>query len=176
LSYRWEVLRGDPERILIEEKDANGSRVEITIPWHERRPVLSGSAMESNRVDIGLFVGNGEYWSAPAFFSVYFPDNQKRVYDDRGQVLSIDYSLDHYVDPFVDTPRKWQDKYKYDDEGTCIGWTRFHKGEKLAQEFTADGLLIIDTGKNESKVKTKPVRYVGRQLKGARTVLIQEIQ
>ena len=176
LSYRWDVLRGDPERILIEEKDANGSRVEITIPWHERRPVLSGSAMESNRMDIGLFVGNGEYWSAPAFFSVYFPDNQKRVYDDRGQVLSIDYSLDHYVDPFVDTPRKWQDKYKYDDEGTCIGWTRFHKGEKLAQEFTADGLLIIDTGKNESKVKTKPVRYVGRQLKGARTVLIQEIQ
>jgi hypothetical protein len=176
LSYRWEVLRGDTERILIEENYANGSRVEITIPWHERRPVLSGSAMESNRVDIGLFVGNGEHWSTPAFFSVYFPDNQKRVYDADGRILSIDYSLNNYVDPFVDTPRKWQDKYKYDDEGTCIGWTRFHKGEKVGQEFTADGLLIIETGKNESKVKTKPVRYVGRQLKGARTVLIQEIQ
>jgi hypothetical protein len=176
LSYRWEVLRGDPERILIEENDANGSRVEMTIPWHERRSVLPDSDMESNRVDIGLFVSNGEHWSAPAFFSVYFPDNQKRIYDADGRILSIDYSLNNYVDPILDTPRKWVDKYKYDENGSCTGWTRFHKGEELAQEFTADGLLIIDTGKNESKVKTKLVRYVGRQLKGARTVLIQEIQ
>jgi hypothetical protein len=174
LSYRWEVLRGDPERILIKEKDATGGLVEVTVPWHERRPVLPGSAMESNRVDIGLFAGNGEHWSAPAFFSVYFPDNQKRVYDDRGHILSVDYSLNNYVDPFVDTPRKWRDEYKYDENGTCVGWTRFHKDDGEGQEFTADGLLVVDKGEDESKGKTKPVRYVGRQLKGGRVVLVQE--
>ena len=174
LSYRWEVLRGDTERIIIKEKDATGGLVEVTVPWHERRPVLPGSAMESNRVDIGLFAGNGEHWSAPAFFSVYFPDNQKRIYDTEGRILSIDYSLNNYVDPFLDTPRKWRDKYKYDDNGSCAGWTRFHKGEKQSQEFTADGLLIVDKGDGGSKRKTKPVRYVGRKVKGDQVVLVQE--
>ena len=130
--------------------------------------------MESNRVDIGLFAGNGEHWSAPAFFSVYFPDNQKRVYDDHGRILSVDYSLDNYVDPFVDTSRNWRDEYEYDDNGTCMGWTRFHKGDEQGQGFTADGLLVVDKGDGGSKRKTKPVRYVGRQLKGGRVVLVQE--
>ena len=174
LSYRWEVLRGDAERILIEEKDANESRVEITIPWHERRPVLPGSKMESNRVDIGLFVSNGEHWSAPAFFSVYFPDNQKRTYDADGQILSIDYSSDNYVDPFIDTPRKWLDKYKYDENGSCAGWTRFHQGDKQGQEFTAQGLLVVDKGGGGSKRETKSVRYVVRKVKSGRVVLVQE--
>jgi len=174
LSYRWEVLRGDTERILIKEKDATGGLVEVAIPWHERRPVLPGSKMESNRVDVGLFVSNGEHWSAPAFFSVYFPDNQKRIYDADGQILSIDYSLDNYVDPFLDTPRKWVDKYKYDQNGSCAGWTRFHKGEKQGQEFTAQGLLVVDKGEGGSKRETKPVRYVARKVKGGRIVLVQE--
>jgi hypothetical protein len=70
LVYRWVVLRGDDSRIEIEKLEAKGSVVEIKVPWHERRPVLPGSALESNRVDVGLFVGTGDHWSAPAILSI----------------------------------------------------------------------------------------------------------
>ena len=174
LSYRWKVLRGDDERITIEKQDANGSLVEITIPWHERRPVLPGSAMESNRVDIGLFAGNADHWSAPAFFSVYFPDNQKRVYDDRDRILSIDYSLGNYVDPLIDTPREWQDKYRYEDNGSLLGWTRYRKGKVDEQEFTAGGLLVVAKNNDGSPAETTSVRYLVQKSKGDRVVLTQE--
>ena len=174
LSYRWKVLRGDAERITIEKQDANGSLVEITIPWHERRPVLPGSAMESNRVDIGLFAGNADHWSAPAFFSVYFPDNQRRVYDDRDRILSIDYSLGNYVDPLIDTPREWQDKYRYEDNGSLLGWTRYRKGKVDEQEFTAGGLLVVAKNNDGSPAETTSVRYLVQKSKGDRVVLTQE--
>ncbi|MDA0725811.1 MAG: hypothetical protein O3B25_16295, partial [Verrucomicrobia bacterium] len=174
LSYRWKVLRGDAERITIEKQDANGSVVEITIPWHERRPVLPGSAMESNRVDIGLFAGNADHWSAPAFFSVYFPDNQKRVYDDRDRILSIDYSLGNYVDPLIDTSREWQDKYRYEDNGSLLGWTRYRKGKVDEQEFTANGLLVVAKNNDGSPAETTEVRYLVRKSKGDRVILAQE--
>ena len=174
LSYRWKVLRGDAERITIEKQYANGSLVEITIPWHERRPVLPGSAMESNRVDIGLFAGNADHWSAPAFFSVYFPDNQRRVYDDRDRILSIDYSLGNYVDPLIDTPREWQDKYRYEDNGSLLGWTRYRKGKVDEQEFTAGGLLVVAKNNDGSPAETTSVRYLVQKSKGDRVVLTQE--
>jgi len=174
LSYRWKVLRGDAERITIEKQDANGSLVEVTIPWHERRPVLPGSAMESNRVDIGLFAGNADHWSAPAFFSVYFPDNQRRVYDDRDRILSIDYSLGNYVDPLIDTPREWQDKYRYEDNGSLLGWTRYRKGKVDEQEFTAGGLLVVAKNNDGSPAETTSVRYLVQKSKGDRVVLTQE--
>jgi hypothetical protein len=174
LSYRWKVLRGDAERITIEKQDANGSVVEVTIPWHERRPVLPGSAMESNRVDIGLFAGNADHWSAPAFFSVYFPDNQKRVYDDRDRILSIDYSLGNYMDPLIDVSREWQDQYRYEGNGSLLGWTRYRKGKVDEQEFTADGLLVVAKNNDGSPVETTAVRYLVRKSKGDRAVLVQE--
>jgi hypothetical protein len=174
LSYRWKVLRGDAERIAIKKQDENGSIVEVTIPWHNRRPVLPDSPMESNRVDIGLFVGNADHWSAPAFFSVYFPDNQKRVYDDRGRILSVDYSLGNYVDPLIDTPREWQDQYRYEDNGSLHGWTRYRDAKVGEQEFTSDGLLVVAKNKDGSPAETTSVRYLVRKSKGDRLVLIQE--
>jgi hypothetical protein len=138
------------------------------------RPVLPDSPMESNRVDIGLFVGNADHWSAPAFFSVYFPDNQKRVYDDRGRILSVDYSLGNYVDPLIDTPREWQDQYRYEDNGSLLGWTRYRDAKVGEQEFTSDGLLVVAKNKDGSPAETTSVRYLVRKSKGDRLVLIQE--
>ena len=169
LTWRWEVLRGDEGRIEIEKMDANASRVRLTVPWHGRRPVYAGSKMESNRVDVGLFVGNGKHWSAPAFFSVYFPDNQKRTYHPDGRLLSIDYSLGNYVDPVLDTPRPWRDDYRYEANGTMLGWTRFHEGEEEGQEFTSEGFLVV---KGDVR-KTIRVRYQAQKL-GNRVVLVQE--
>src|SRR5262249_3375063 len=46
---------------------------------------------ESNRVDIGAFVHNGTYYSAPGFVTFSYLDNESRTYDDRGRLLERGY-------------------------------------------------------------------------------------
>lgn len=91
LKYHWVVLRGDASRIKITPKNESGSIVEIQVGYHERRPISAGSNMESTRVDIGAFVHNGTYFSAPAFVTYMFLDNEARTYRDDGKVLEIGY-------------------------------------------------------------------------------------
>jgi len=172
IVYRWVVLRGDDSRIEIDKLDGEGSVVEITVPWHERRPVSPGSSLESNRVDVGLFVGNGEHWSPPAILSVYFPDNQKRVYDEKGRVLSIDYTLDNYVDPFLESPRNWRDDYRYDKKGKLLGWTRSREDEEK-QQFSPEGHLVLESAEDGTPVRTIPVRYVPKKMEGNKTFVEQ---
>ena len=93
LTFHWVVLRGDAGRIRIQPKSANGSVAEITVPYHERRPILPGAAMESNRVDIGVFVRNGTYYSAPGFITYLFLDDEARTYDESGRPLEAGYGM-----------------------------------------------------------------------------------
>lgn len=88
LEYRWVVLRGDPQRIKILLSDG-GSVAELLIPYHDRSPIHPGAAMESNRVDIGVFADNGSSYSAPGFVTVFYPDNENRTYDRNGRLLEI---------------------------------------------------------------------------------------
>ena len=128
LTYHWAVLQGDAERIRIQRRNESGSVAELIVPYHKRRPVQPGSAMESNRVDIGVFVSNGTYYSAPAFVSFLFLDNQKRVYDDHQRIRVIDYADAevgrNYVDPALEPKKDWRDEYQYDAAGQLTGWTR----------------------------------------------------
>lgn len=91
LSFRWERLQGLPERVRIAPYD-NGRKARITIAWHDRFPVRPGDAIHSNRVDIGVFAGNGKAWSTPAFISVLCPDNELRTYDDRDRLVDVQYA------------------------------------------------------------------------------------
>lgn len=91
LKFHWAVLRGDAERIRINPMEKDGSVVELLVPWHERRPVLPGSLLESNRVDIGVFAHNGAYWSAPAFVCFFYLDDEARTYDASGRILEMFY-------------------------------------------------------------------------------------
>lgn len=91
LAYHWVVLQGDPGRIKIKPLNSDRSVVELQVAYHRRRPVRSGSKMESNRVDIGAFVHNGRYYSAPGFISIYFLDNELRAYDSQGRILAVSY-------------------------------------------------------------------------------------
>ena len=91
LTYHWVVLRGDAERIKITPKEKDGSVVELLVPWHERRPVSPGSGLESNRVDIGVFVHNGAYYSAPGFVCFYSLDDEGRTYDADGRIVEVYY-------------------------------------------------------------------------------------
>ena len=93
LTFTWVVLRGDATQVRITPRNKEGTEVEIALPYHPRRPVASGAALESNRVDIGAFVHNGSYYSAPGFVTFYTLDNEGRSYDERGQPLEISYGI-----------------------------------------------------------------------------------
>jgi YD repeat-containing protein len=164
LTYRWVVLRGDTQRITIKPLEADGSRVELTTPWHEPRPVAPGEALESSRVDVALFVSNGAHDSPPAFISLSFPADQKRTYDAEGRVLSVDYAdpvvSRRYVDPTLDFKKDWRDDYHYDAQGRPTGWTRT-RGEAKSY-FTADGLRILERDPQGQPTKTQPVRYTAQ--------------
>ena len=91
LTYHWVVLRGDADRISINTRK-DGAVAELIIPYHERLPISKGATMESNRVDIGVFVHNGVWYSAPGFVTVFFLDNEARTYDADGRILDIYYA------------------------------------------------------------------------------------
>ncbi len=175
LTYHWVVLRGDVSRIRVNKLDDAGSQVELIVPYHERRPITEGSKMESNRVDIGVFVHNGQHYSAPGFVCFYYLDNAKRVYDDQHRIQAVDYTdpavKGRYVDPLLDLPKDWRDEYHYADDGTLLGWTRI-RGEDR-QEFMANGELILEKDDDGKPTKTAPVRYVAKRGKSGTATLEQ---
>ncbi|MSQ94107.1 MAG: hypothetical protein EXR98_06070 [Gemmataceae bacterium] len=93
LTYTWVVLRGDPDKIKIVPKKDDQSVAEITVAWHDRRPVSPGSPLESNRVDIGVFVHNGTHYSAPGFVTFHTLDREARVYSRDGKILSVAHGM-----------------------------------------------------------------------------------
>jgi hypothetical protein len=91
LTWHWVVLRGDREKIEILPQNDSQSVVELRVPYHPRRPISAGSSLLSNRADIGVFVHNGHYFSAPGFITFFTLANEGRTYNRAGQLLEIDY-------------------------------------------------------------------------------------
>ncbi|MGL4550315.1 MAG: hypothetical protein ACRC33_03935 [Gemmataceae bacterium] len=79
LAFRWVVLRGDEKRITITPRGKGDVEAEVLLKHHPRRPVAPGSAVGSNRIDIGLFADNGKSVSAPAFFTYFLLDDEERT-------------------------------------------------------------------------------------------------
>jgi YD repeat-containing protein len=162
LKYHWAVLQGRPERIDIKPLKEDGSLVEIRLQWHERFPIAEGAKMETNRIDIGAFVHNGCYYSAPALVTFYCLDDETRNYNAAGQPETIEYKSlikgGNYADPAVHTLRDWKDEYHYDDAGNLTGWTRI-RGENR-EEFTAHGHLVLKTDALGRAEQVKKVIYV----------------
>jgi hypothetical protein len=177
LTFHWVVLRGDADRIAIKPLNESGSRAELVVPYHTRRPISEGHAMESNRVDIGVFANNGDYDSAPSFVSFYYLDNELRTYDEKQRIQSVDYTDEavrkNYVDPLIDVPKDWRDDYHYDVEGRLTGWTRTRGDAK--EEFTAEGRLILEPDKAGEEPQTAEVRYTAERLPNKRFLLKQEL-
>jgi len=181
LRYQWVVLRGDASRISLNPLDAAGSRAEVSVGWHPRRKTHPDSPIESNRVDIGVFAHNGAHWSAPAFMSWYFLDNEDRDYDDQGRIRSVTYhggtDAANYVDPFINTPKTWKDSYHYTDDGRLIGWTRSRGSgaEEKTEKFTADGGLIIEADDRGRPMTARSVRYVAKATDKQLPILVQQL-
>ncbi len=168
LAFHWSVLRGKAEEIKIKPLNDAKSVVEILIPYHERFTFEAGAPaakIETNRVDIGCFAHNGNHYSAPAFVTCFFLDNEKREYDEQKRIKVMDYAdpvvSKNYVDPLVDLPKRWRDEYRYDDKGTPLGWTR-KVGDK-SEEFTADGALVTKKDDLGRPLEARTVRYVVKQ-------------
>lgn len=92
LKFEWKVFRGDPKTVKITPKNEAGSVVEIEVAAPVRRPIASGSPMESNRTEIGVFASNGGSWSAPGFITWYGIDHESRTYDDQDRIVELAYT------------------------------------------------------------------------------------
>ena len=126
-----------------------------------------------------MFAHNGAAWSAPAFVSWYFLDNEERVYDDVGRIRSVIYhggsDAGNYVDPLIQTPKTWKDAYRYTEDGRLIGWTRSRDGEAKdkPEQFTADGGLVIEQDDQGRALTAREVRYVAQPGDKQLPILVQ---
>jgi len=108
LTFRWSLLRGNPEAVRIEPLDERGTRALITVAWQPSQPVSPGSTLRSPRIDVGVFASNGTTWSAPAFVTFYCLPNEGRLFAENGRTVEIDYSATSN-DPGLPPPedRRW---------------------------------------------------------------------
>jgi len=161
LKYQWVVLSGDRDRIQINKRNEEGSEVELIIPWHDRRPVAGQPGMSTDRVEIGVFVGNGKHYSAPAFINFLYPPNQKRHYNDKKQIVSIEHHdpalANRYVEPRLFSKRDWSDTYRYDENSRLIGWRR--KQGKWLSNYTRDGAKIIAWDDQDRATRARSIHY-----------------
>jgi hypothetical protein len=162
LTYHWVVLRGDAARIRITPLNDTGSVVEIVVPYHGRYPIDYDRQRDTIRVDIGAFVHNGTYYSAPAFISLCYPQREQRTYDEQHLIQAVDYAApaleDRYLDPVWEQCKDWRDEYHYGDDGRLLGWTRT-RGEHR-EEFTPEGRLVLERDGLGQPQKTVAVRYL----------------
>ena len=174
LRFRWLVLRGDRSRVKIKRLNDNGSRVELQIAYHERRRIQPLANIASNRVDIGVIVDNGIFFSAPAFVCLFGLDNEQREYDEDGRIQSVHYSgRPYYVDPFIDFPKRWRDDYLYDEQNRLLGWTRTRESGR--EDFTAEGALVLERDESGRPTKARTVAYTELRRPGQLTVLEQQL-
>ncbi len=177
LTYHWSVLQGRPADVSIHPLKDDGSLVEIRVRWHERFPIAAGSKMETNRIDIGAFVHNGSYYSAPGIVSVVCLDSETRKYSAAGQIEAVEYRSHagggNYADPAIHTPRDWRDEYHYDEAGQRTGWTRI-RGE-AREEFTTDGQLIVERDAAGKPLKTSRVIYRAKQDKPNQATTLEQV-
>jgi tetratricopeptide (TPR) repeat protein len=173
LTYHWKLLRGDDALVKIKPLNESGSVVELVVPFHDKRPIAEGSPLVSNRVDIGCFVHNGVYYSAPGFVSFFTLANERRSYYEDETPQFIQYNMGgDYVDPMIDVPKAWKDNYKYDGT-TLLGWVRERDGSK--ESFTPDGALIVSRDEKGRALTARTVKYVAeRKAEGDAPTLVQQ--
>jgi len=174
LTWHWVVLRGNKDRIKINKLNKEGSVAELIIQYQTSKPITPKSKLESPRVDIGVFVSNGEYYSAPGFVTFFFLNNEKRLYDKNNKIVSIDYGAQNkYVDPMISVKKDWKDEYQYDRRGKLLGWKRI-KGTDV-QVFTAEGGLLIERDRIGRPLSARKVNYkISNPKKIIGSTLIQE--
>ncbi len=145
VKLHWVLLRGEAKLARIEPVDGSDNVCKFVVGYHARRPIEPGAALESNRVDFAVVGHNGVHFSAPSFVSFYFPDNERRQYDEEGRIRSVDYSSasSNYADPILVPLRDWRDEYHYDQvTGDLMGWKRY-RANMPVESFDAVGRVQV---------------------------------
>jgi len=152
LSFRWVLLRGDPDKVTITPSQ-DGHEARIRIAWHDPYPA-PGTGLETglttHRIDIAVIAENGARSSAPSFLSVAFPPNETRVWEEgpkgpRLKEISYTPPAGAYADPALFTPAPWRDVMAYGADGTRTGWTRIAgDGSETRFRIEADSLVGPD--------------------------------
>ncbi len=165
----WRVLQGDESKITIRPVEGAEQQVEISVDYHGfYRPTQNDAiaALQSSRVDLGCFVQVGDLVSAPSFVSIFYLQNEARVYRDDGQILSVDYSnaQHRYADPLLTLEKDWKDLYDYDSQGRCTGWYRTRAMDKTPLRFTYDGARVTAVDAAGRPTQAVGVQYMPRQI------------
>ncbi|MGF1552272.1 MAG: bacterial transcriptional activator domain-containing protein [Paracoccaceae bacterium] len=152
--FVWRVLQGDPERVRLTPLGENGRRARLEVDWHDEIASGAHPDMASRRVDVAVFVDNGEELSAPAFVSIAMPRDQARRYEADGEggrrLAEIDFApeagAEAYVDPVLFPRRPWRDVHEWLADGSHAGWTRRYADGRADERYTPRGLLIAAAG------------------------------
>lgn len=159
LKFHWFIGQGMESKIRISPENADSSVVRVDIDYHD--PLFeSPYKIKTSRVDIILAVDNGTHYSPPAFFSYYFPPNEKRTYFSDKTISAVDYAscATNYADPKISVPKFWCDFYTHNERGRLTGWTRMRKDSPTAS-YTKGGMRITATDKDGNFTKVVSPRY-----------------
>jgi hypothetical protein len=156
LKPTLKVLRGDPNKVRIEQNPNHPMIFKITIPYHTSQHD-SYHKRDSNLVVIGAFTHNGYYYSAPSFITSFSLNNESRHYLSNGQLLSIQY-LNKEIQPNLSHKKTWkEDVMLYDVHKKWTGWKR-NLGDKITT-YNSDGLITQGHNALEKPLTGKLIRY-----------------
>lgn len=174
LSFEWKVLRGDPSRIKLEKLNKRGDKVRVRISYQPATYPNGAAGLRASRVDIGAFVFNGHYYSAPAFFSIWYPPNEERLYGEDGRLLRVDYrdplKFGIRADPVLVPDQPWSDVYFYDKDGELLGWERESRNDGVRHRFNAQGQMIPRDADWQSNEKSGVIYEFSASENGLNTV------
>lgn len=165
-DYRWFVVSGDPKKIRFRPRSSDSALMTVEIDWHGLYEGRDG--MDCRRVDVACIAvaENGTY-SSPAFYSLRFLGNERRVYDSTTKrLLSVDYAPDpvdglRYEDPLLTAQKNWQDLYLYDADGRLTGWYR-RRQNKPPEQFDPQGRKVVRAAVDGAPEAVVPVTYTPR--------------
>ncbi|WP_339950884.1 hypothetical protein [uncultured Albimonas sp.] len=162
-SFRWVLLRGDPDRVRITPSGEHGETADIEVDW-QSEVAAPPRGLRSHRVDIAVFAEvEGAALSAPAFISVAFPPRQERTYDAAGRPKTISYdsaeTQAEYADPWLWPARGWRDLYLYDAQGRPDGWRRGPTDGYASERYTRHGAAVIESDARDRPVRARIMGY-----------------
>lgn len=160
LTFHWRVLRGPG--VAVRPLDGRGLEAEVLVPWTAPYAAPGPEGLSTSRIDVAVFADNGATLSAPAFFCVVFPPDERREHDLSGALLAADGRAagmpDVYVDPRLFPLRDWRDERRHDLVGRLVGWTRVYPDGGRAT-FTGHGFKVVSLDHQGRPETARAVAY-----------------